>query len=290
MNKVGELLMDFAQKVGLDPADERLKAVAGITTELDVEIAEKITKGLMTVDAAIANDRVYEAVKSKFTPGFEQSFFEQISLILDKEQVAEVKAHKETGARMREGLTKVKALTEKLKEAKTDGADKDALKDLQFKLAAANKSVEDLNATILNQKSQFENQLKDYDLGNKLNSYRDKINWNDAIAPELRDVVFKTSLNSKLAEIGGALHSENGSLTLRKSSDTTAKVFDSNNREVTLESLVSLVIQEKGLAKTGNANLPKTPVAHIPAMAGDKPTKAQSMNFAALNKVLSDVK
>jgi hypothetical protein len=67
-------------------------------------------------------------------------------------------------------------------------------------------------------------------------------------------------------------------------------VFDSNNREVTLESLVSLVIQEKGLAKTGNPNPQTPPGALIPVKTGEKPTKAQLINNAALNKVLSDIK
>ncbi len=239
--KIGEIIVDLLQKVGIDHTDKQFADVISIQTEIPEPVAESF-KGLMTLDAAKNNI----SIKNHFTHAAYNPLDTEIHSRLDMfglsdDQKALILAEKSTGKKQQLFLNTLDA------EFKKKKADKDPDSGT-FK-----KEIEELRANLAKkdeERSQFEtlknNELNDYILNSIQNAEFSKHNWSSLYDVNDRGILAKNALNTYLEQNGAKIVlDENKNAKIVKKDNPELEFFDNSNKKVTFTELVPKILAEK---------------------------------------------
>jgi hypothetical protein len=160
-NNVGELIGEIFGLVGIDATDEKYKPLVSITTPIDADTADKISKNILSIDTAKMSSQLKAHFKAQTLNGVDAQHEELATEYgLDPADAAELKSIKDTFERNKKLIAKVKANVEKLNAGKGDTA----------KLVEENRK---LNDAILASKADFDKKLADIQANkeSELNDY-----------------------------------------------------------------------------------------------------------------------
>lgn len=243
--KLNLVLEQLFEQAGLKDliADEKLKAVFALETEVEDEISDKLTSGLMGMNSALNNGKIKAHHIKNYLKGSEDRLKAKIeSSELDEATKLEILGE----AYFNERVEKfIEAVSKKATEApkQTDGAQK--------KYAEAMAKLEEYEKNYIPktelEKIQIERQQEREQLA--LRDAIGKFEWSDAFDKDVRLPVFKMSLEAKLNEIGAKAVYDNGTFKLVQKDSPDLEYFDSKNKKVTFDDISKDLAFEKKFIK-----------------------------------------
>jgi hypothetical protein len=262
--KAGEFLNKLATKSGITVTDKNLIDALSksefANVEINDELVNTIDSALMTVDAAKAHPDVLKKIKTEALNGADAVIDRALTEMgYTDEDIAEIKADKNTYSRIEKATKLIKTLESK--KAGASAPDK----------AAFQKQIDDLNAkirettathetAITTLKTQYEEELTSLELSNLISSK--KLSLPDDMAPALKNKIALDAVKNDLKAQGFQIVKTNGTLEVKRTDGTDA--YDAQNRKVDLTNFIDGALAQNKLLAVNNPNPPTPPVPPIP--------------------------
>lgn len=275
--KLGEFLNSLATKAGVAPD---FKALVDFLSRSDIanidvnqDLVQGIESGLMNLDAAKQNP----LVKSHFTAlalnGIDTEILNSLGeLGFGDDIVTEFKNEKNTPAKLRNLVTKVKEAQENLKKS----TNKEDVKKYVDEIASLNQKLSGLNDQFSTEKANLQrqhlNELTDLQVNGLLAG---KNYANKDLPADVNATVARTLLNNALQSKGVKLVNANGKLTLKRADDESLDYLE-NHKPVELGSFIDGVLAENKLLAVSNPATPPAPAGGPTPPAGGNPAPNSS--------------
>lgn len=267
----------MATKAGVAPD---FKALVDFLSRSDIanidvnqDLVQGIESGLMNLDAAKQNP----LVKSHFTAlalnGIDTEILNSLGeLGFGDDIVTEFKNEKNTPAKLRNLVTKVKEAQENLKKS----TNKEDVKKYVDEIASLNQKLSGLNDQFSTEKANLQrqhlNELTDLQVNGLLAG---KNYANKDLPADVNATVARTLLNNALQSKGVKLVNANGKLTLKRADDESLDYLE-NHKPVELGSFIDGVLAENKLLAVSNPATPPAPAGGPTPPAGGNPAPNSS--------------
>ena len=218
-NTVGTLVKEIFGLVGIDANQPEFKDIVALATPLDDATYEKVSKNILTIDAAKMNGVLKSHFKAQTLNGVDAQHKELATEYgLTADEVAELDAIKDTFDRNKKLIAKVKANTEKINAGKGDTAKLVAENQRLNAEIVAIKAATDQQIAQL--KASTESQISDFAIMSHLRGLKYA---NDKVDADVNALTAKQILNAALAEKKAGV---------KRTAENTLKLYQLDNPEL----------------------------------------------------------
>lgn len=248
--KVGVLISEIFGLVGIDATAPEYKDIVSLTQEVDDVTAEKLSKNLLTLEAAKMNGTLKSHFKAQTLNGVDAQHKELATEYgLTPDEVAELDAIKDTFERNKKLVARVKDNTAKLNAGKGDTA---ALVEENKKLNAQILSIKaDNDSKISALQASSDSQITDYAITSYLRSLKYA---NAQVGIDVNTLTAKNILQAALAEKKALIQrAPDNSLKLLNSEHPELDYQD-NHKAISFADFASRTLQEKNMLEISDPN------------------------------------
>jgi hypothetical protein len=239
------------EKAGIDLKAAENKALLTIGDEIPDNIAEQIEENLLTESSAVSNRKVKSTIIAQFANGIDLEITERAKKLgLSEDKINAIVAEKGTGKKLQLLLDSTNEL---LLEAKEAGGKKPELKALESQVAQLNGELAKYKAEYIPklELDKFVQEKENEILWGAINQDILQRSWSDVYPEDVRTVLVKTKLDSKIKELNAQIIRKDGVIQIIDAETGTEK-FDNKNKPVKFAALVDTIMEENKFIKVSD--------------------------------------
>lgn len=282
----GEFLNKLAKKAGVKLDNPALVALLAVkefaTAEIPDELANTIDSALMDLEAAKAHPEVIKKIKTETLNGADKVIEDFLTGAgYSDDEIADIRAEKNTFAKITKAATKIKDLESK--KAAAPAADKAALqKQIDDAKADLRKAAEVSETAINDLKASHTVEMTDMNL--KMILASKTLSLPKEMDPALKTQVALAAVKADLTAKGFQIVNTNGVLEVKKTDGTDA--YNQTHQKIGLIELIDGALAQQKLLAVNEPTPPGGPI--IPIIPGQPPFNANADAIALIEQQITD--